>query len=352
MPDLIRYQLQFAQDPNSGKRTRSWVKLIPMGEVIDYEGREIEFSQDHLAKVASETRRLYAYFDQKGIDHNGEPYRFPVWRNHRRSHDRDGDLLGVKLADKHGFNGLWGEFDWTEDTLDAIELGKVKHVSAGIIKEYQTEDGQTFGPVIREVSLTGDPYLHGIGTIQDTLSVTLSKQLETELTELDMEPEALMKLIQDTVSKAVTKAVSAAMAEVKDAEAEDDEDDKVEASNEPDDTDPETDGSEDDSEDVETDGDGDDADTSTTIPVDVDTSEAEAKLSRLKGIIDDIGSGLKGIDEDKLTRLSKLNTKEKGHQGNPETPEDVNLSYEQKIERIMKKNECSRLDAIELEMKQ
>jgi len=343
---MIKYTLALSTDPNSGKRNRSWVKLVPLGETIDYHGEEIEFSEAYLRKIVSESIRLQAYFDGKAEVTNGEPYRFPVLRNHKPSHDRDGDLLGVKLADKQGFNGLWGEFEWTDDTLMAIDAGKVKHVSVGITPKYKTEGGDTFGPVIREVSLTADPFLKGIGTIQDTLEITLSQQLTNELAELNMEPEALMKMFEEAVSPILDRLDALAPKEEPE-DAEDAEEEAADAS-----ADASLEASQSDGDVSE--GEGVEA-TSEEVEEaqDVDaTSHEEPEealtLSAIKALIDPVTGRLDALENRPQVRL---NTQEQGRQGDPPTA-PVELSYEDTISRIMRKNSCSRLDAIELEMKQ
>jgi len=356
---MIKYTLALSTDPNSGKRNRSWVKLVPLGETIDYHGEEIEFSEAYLRKIVSESIRLQAYFDGKAEVTNGEPYRFPVLRNHKPSHDRDGDLLGVKLADKQGFNGLWGEFEWTDDTLMAIDAGKVKHVSVGITPKYKTEGGDTFGPVIREVSLTADPFLKGIGTIQDTLEITLSQQLTNELAELNMEPEALMKMFEEAVSPILDRLDALApKEEPEDADEASDEasdDASLEASLEASQSDgdvSEGEGVEATSEEVEEaqDVDATDVDASHVASHEASQEEPEEALtlSAIKALIDPVTERLAAVENRPSVRL---NTQEQGRQGDPPTA-PVELSYEDTISRIMRKNSCSRLDAIELEMKQ
>ncbi|QDG49307.1 hypothetical protein FIV42_00720 [Persicimonas caeni] len=361
-PEQLNYWIKLADA--EGKRT-SWVKVLPLGETIDYHGRTIELSADYLTNLVSETQRLNAYFDQKAREGGGEAYRQPIWREHQPKTERDGSVDDVKLTKHGGFNGVWVKLSRTEDAQKAIDAGKIKYVSAGIVPEYTVESGESFGPVIREVSLTADPFLKSIGTIQDTLAVNLSQdaltQLSIQLGADDME-ELLKKL--EALTKTVDqmgKTVDSVAARLDALEADEDPEPDVDESEETEDVgatdeEPEEEGASDDESASEDESETDDSDAgpgSTTTVLDVDTSAAEAKLSKLANLVDKVNSGfekLAGHDKT-IPRLSKLKTEELGHQGDPEAPA-VNLSYEKKIDSLMKKHDCSRLEAIELEMNQ
>jgi len=201
MPDSMKVNMKFSAGLKR-RLSRSWVKLVPTGEIIDYDGREIEFSGEYLEKIVAENLRLNQYFDARADAHGGSSYRFPVLLEHRASGTRQGDLIEVKLASESGFTGLWGLFEWTEPTALAIQKNQVKHVSVGILPEYQVENGDKFGPVVNEVSLTVDQRLNSIGAIQDTLNVQLSKTAITKLSNLNEDDmDELVEILNEIVAR-------------------------------------------------------------------------------------------------------------------------------------------------------
>jgi Sec-independent protein translocase protein TatA len=322
--DLLKYTLRFAEDPNSGKANESWVKLLPMGETIEYHGRTIELSQDYLRTLLAETRRLNAYFDEKA---SGTAYRQPVWREHTPRTERDGDVLDVKLADKQDFNGVWVKLARTDETEEAIKAGKIKFVSAGIVPEYQVESGETFGPVIREVSLTGDPFLKSIGAIQDTLGVQLSQDALTELENLkeeDMDKllEAIEKLTQKIDEQG--EAIRALKDRMKDDDSEPT-DDRTEPE---DDTTPEGDDSTEADDTTEVDASEDDDTTEPDVPKTPEVDDASTEGDDQPVTM----SQLKSFFNEKFGK-SNLNLSEQGHQGSPEVPAADRDSRYQELRR-------------------
>jgi phage I-like protein len=311
----------------------SWVKLLPLGEVIQYGDRRIELSEEYLTRLVSETRRLNAYFDQKALAGGGEAYRQPIWREHQRTTERDGAVEDVKLTAAAGFNGVWAKLNRTDDAQAAINASKVKYVSAGIVPEYTVESGEKFGPVIREVSLTADPMLKGIGSIQDTTEIQLSQNSGAQTMNL----QDLLNRINDLAADVKAAIENQDEPEKEEPEAPKDPSPTPEANAPKTEPEPEE----------EPEAPKEPA----TVSLDVDTSEAEANLSKLSGIVDGLNAGLDKLAgrEAEIVRLSKLNLSESGHQGGAE-PAELNLSYSEKIEKIMKREKCSRLEAIEMEM--
>lgn len=371
--EMIEFEGAFVVDPNSGKKHESWVKAVPAGEKIIYKGREVEFSKAYLVKIAQESRKAYAYFDKKGIENSGSPYRFPVLRNHTHSHDREGDLLEFKVINKHGFDGLWIKARWTEETLSAIEEKKIKHVSVGITPEYKTETGKTFGPLIREMSLTSDPYLKSIGTIQDTIDVELSnleklfdniKKGEINMSE---EMKEMMKAMmerfgmvrdllggEDTMDedskREILGVIDAAMEDLaeKMKEEEKPEQESEEESMEK-------------HEEEEKDMSQEDKEVEVQEEPEIkeenkEFSELKAKVDKLEGILDQMN--FSAITE----KMKNLELAVKKGQSNmvsqpsgAETPkkevvELANLSYDDRIDTIMEKEGCSLMEAIDKEI--
>ena len=317
----FRFSTPFDEDPNSGKDRESWVKLIPVGAEIYIKGHGlVKLPEEDLKEIVRETRKMNHYFDEIA---NGSAYRQPIWKDHHRSAEKEGSVMDIKMADKRGFNGIWTKLRRTPDAEEKIQNGSYEHVSAGIHAKYQRQESEeTFGPVIREVSFTSDPKLKNNGKIQDTLDVELSNYLAEGGPNM---PEELQNKLD-----AMMDAMEAMMVMIEDMQKEED--------------DEETD--EEDEMDASSDSDKENEEMS--------QDEDETVEANQEDVEDDDSLTLSAIEDLIDSKFSELTTQRnvpRTRQGSPETP-DLNLSYEEKIEKIMKKNDCGRMKAIELEFKQ
>jgi len=330
----IQFSLKFSSHDSDFKGENpntSWVKILPLDEVIQYGDSEITFNMTYLREIVSQTTNLNNHFDDVA---NGTPYRMPVWQDHQRSHDRDGSVLEVKMANRDGFTGVWAKIERTKDTQLALDEGRLGYVSAGISPEYVTQDGQKFGPIIREISLTADPFLKNIGSIQDTYEVELSKTNYANLASGEtMNPKEKKEQL-DALEKALkaTPEMAEILAELQALMKKVQEQQKENAK--------ELDLAEDNTEDVE--------------PVEPALSTTDdTEIVTLSQISDLVTSLIKPLQDDlkSLNMVPKrvLNLHERGTQGEPEQVLEF-ANYGDKIEHLMKTNKCSRLEALDIEM--
>jgi phage I-like protein len=164
---------------NKGART-SWLKVLPTGSFHVGKKQPLEIDPEFIATLATQTNALIADF----ADHapvNASPYQLPVLREHRM----DGEVEGSILAAKVDEDVLYLHVSWNADAWQKVLLNKMRFVSVRFDSEYVTAWGSSYGPVIREVSVTSSPRLDNIGTIQDTLSLQLSrKEGESKMEEM------------------------------------------------------------------------------------------------------------------------------------------------------------------------
>ena len=166
--NVITTPLVFRETGVSGKRTK--VRLLPAGRMV-YRGQEIEFTEDDLKMIASETRRLIANCKAyAGGDGERKPWTPPVIREHESNGTRDGDVLSVDVQSGE----LFATCDWKDSTWEAILAEEVEYVSVRIEGPYTDMAGETYERVVWEVSLTTHPVRKDIGRIQDTLTLALS----------------------------------------------------------------------------------------------------------------------------------------------------------------------------------
>lgn len=196
-------ELEGIKQGSSGKQ--SWVFALPVDEPIWNGKKMIQFSMDDLKLLQSEFIKINHEFTSLANDET--PYRFPVKINHNRgSGSSYGNLVDVKIVkDK----GLYLSVIWNDETWDDVQANTYKYVSAGIKPEYTTQLGNTFGPMIVELSLTEYPRVQSIGTIQDSLELRLSNIEEIEMN------EETMKVIEAFVMEKVAMLKEEIMAELK-----------------------------------------------------------------------------------------------------------------------------------------
>jgi hypothetical protein len=295
--DTLQPTFTFAVDPNSGKRLESWILGVQQGPTLQYQGREVELSEAYLKEIARNTRRAYAHFDEVA---EGEPYRFPVKREHRSTGEREGDVIEVKYATKNGLTGLWFKVLWSEEMALAIESDRVRHVSPGL-RPYTAQDGTEFGMLASELSITVDPFQKNLPEIQDTLDVRLSNYL-AEGGDMPEELQSTLEAIQDGMETMMTR-----LNELKP-------DEPVEAS-QPDDEEPEINGE------GGEEGDHVEPDLSDKTEVEAshvgqqdDGSEEPLSLSSIEELIE------RKIDEIIPEKRKHLNLSERGRQGLPTSP--------------------------------
>lgn len=170
----------------------SWVAVLPAGP-LTYRQEERMIEEHHLRAVASETRRAL-YLWQKRVEGTDlTPYRPPVLREHKFEGDRYGEIADAKVADLDGSPSLWLLIEWSPSTWEKILAHDITRTSVRIVPEYEDDAGETFSPIVRELSITGSPVIKSTGAIQDHLQVRLSDTLIT-LDLADYTPEDTAKM--------------------------------------------------------------------------------------------------------------------------------------------------------------
>lgn len=175
--------------------TESWIFALPVGREF-WDGKRLRTVSEEEAQVyLSNTRAAMSFFDKSAPD-GGTPYRFPIKEDHKEG-KRYGDILDVKIAGEGDWFGIWVKAGWNKTTWEEIAASNRKHVSIAI-RGFELEDGTQLGPTIVETSLTEDPRLQSIGTIQDTLDIKLSRTEAGETEEsMDEELKALLAKIAE-----------------------------------------------------------------------------------------------------------------------------------------------------------
>lgn len=211
---------------SGGDGPTSWVFALPLDRAFFDGRRERTISTQQGREILENFRQANSYFEAASPE-GSTPYRFPVKENHRETGERYGDLLEAKIAGDGDEYGIYVKARWNADTWQRIQAGTHRHVSVGIEPEYQLESGETIGPVLTEISLTTVPRLQSIGTIQDTLEVTLSRIDSLNLGEHQMEEleELLTQVIEN--QRAILEHLAD---DVEASRDDDDEEEEVEAS--------------------------------------------------------------------------------------------------------------------------
>lgn len=173
--------------------SESWIFALPVGREF-WDGKRLRtVSEDEAQTYLANTKAAMAFFDASAPE-GGTPYRFPIKEDHKGG-KRYGDILDVKLSGEGDWYGVWVKAGWNASTWEEIEASTRKHVSIAI-RGFELEDGTQLGPTIVETSLTEDPRLQSIGTIQDTIDIQLAQQTDEENNMGDELKQLLAKLAE------------------------------------------------------------------------------------------------------------------------------------------------------------
>jgi hypothetical protein len=204
---------------------KSWVFALPVDVEVwawsptaqDYLPRLV--TEAEAAQLVSETQRALAHW--RAVAPAGStPYTPPILVEHQRAGQRQGGILDARLAGAGDRRGVYLLADWTEGAWSRVVADMTAHVSIGTVPSYRDGDGETFGPLIDELSLTEHPRLKSIGTIQDTMALRLADALHTGVL---MTPEEMMAKLEELAAMcaAQQEQINALMASKADeAEAE------------------------------------------------------------------------------------------------------------------------------------
>mgnify|MGYP001555669989 CR=1 FL=1 len=188
-----------------GPERVTWVRAL-LGRTIH---REMQGqppwpgSPELLREIAAETRRWMAnlarYAEESGAD---TPYTPPIYVSHDGTHGRRGDILDVKVApvDDGDLMALFVKVRWNSDTWQEIEARRWTGVSVGV-KPMADSHGESYGPVLAELSLTEEPLVEDLGTIQDTITLTLSRGVEITAEVTPTERDQMEEIMQELVGQ-------------------------------------------------------------------------------------------------------------------------------------------------------
>ena len=176
----------------SGKGKASWVRLLNGDSEVHDGKRTRRITKDYLVKVAQEWRKANYTFDEIAKREGTKPYRFPAKINHTPDGKRYGDIVDMKVQN----GALFAKVEWNDSTWESIQANAYQHISVGIWPEFINQDGEKFGPIVTEISLTEWPRVQGIGTIQETLHMELANMAEQN--ENKLEDQELEGAVEET----------------------------------------------------------------------------------------------------------------------------------------------------------
>ena len=176
----------------------SWVRLLPPERVHvpqeDGTTKILDATGDLIPRLVEQTKALLAEYDRV-TPPGSTPYRPAVLSEHTPDGARRGWIRDVKAVD----GVLYALTEWTKAAWAQVQAEEVTHVSAGIEWTHTTHSGATFGPILREFSVTATPVVTSIGTIQDTLGVQLSRPPLTPPEDI-MTPEQVQEFMEALAS--------------------------------------------------------------------------------------------------------------------------------------------------------
>lgn len=219
----------------------TWVFALPVNrEIFIWD----ESSEEYVAKYISEDWALDLVNNTNQAIHAWEQdapegmstFYPPILREHTLEGWRGGDILQARLAGDGDARGVYINVNWGDGVWKNITNQETQHVSIGTAANYVDSHGRMFKNIIKELSITSDPRLKDIGTIQDTLELILSEGKTNKALNEQEEVMTLEEMIE-TVA-ALTKRIEdaeAMLAELKaDKELEKEDEPDPELSDKPD----------------------------------------------------------------------------------------------------------------------
>lgn len=150
----------------------SWVFSLPIGVPV-FTGESMRtFTEKQAGEYVRNTNEALEYFRASA---SGSAYSFPVKVNHKTSGTRFGDVREAKVGGIGSKRGVYLRVRWNPDTWAEIRASRYQHVSVGVDPSFTLQNGKKLGPLIVELSLTEEPRITSIGTIQDTIGLRLSR---------------------------------------------------------------------------------------------------------------------------------------------------------------------------------
>lgn len=162
---------------------RQWVFALPVGrDVWFWDEEQGEYYVKNIAPEyalelvtnTNEALRVWAEDTAPTMT----PYKIPVLKEHARMGWRGGDIWGARLAGEGLAHGIYLDVEWMPEVEEAIAKGSTAHVSIGTAATYVDYAGRAWGAMIDELSITENPRLKNLGTIQDTMSLRLSDAIK------------------------------------------------------------------------------------------------------------------------------------------------------------------------------
>lgn len=169
---------------------RQWVMAAPIGQpfvVWDTEKnayRQVVFSEPTAARYVKNTNDAISSWRADAAP-GKTAFLPPILREHEVGAWRGGSIHGARVAGSGADRGIYLDVEWLPSVAADIEAGHTNFVSIGTEAEYTDYKGRKFSPIISELSITEDPRLKNIGSIQDTRSLRLSDALKYGVKKMD-----------------------------------------------------------------------------------------------------------------------------------------------------------------------
>lgn len=149
---------------------KQWVQVLPLGVIVRPDGRPLTITPEIAAELVANGNAALAHFKEVSPP-DRTPYTFPVLRVHTDEGTRAGGIEEYRAQD----DGVYALICWTPRAAELVDGEQIQHVSAGIADSYRDSEGNVYGPLIEEVSITGQPVVTRMGRVQDTLHARLSR---------------------------------------------------------------------------------------------------------------------------------------------------------------------------------
>lgn len=174
-----------------------WLLVLPVGEFA-YRGETRDITEELALAIASETRRAIYLHAERALP-GSKPWTPPLRVEHRKDGKRRGDILDAKVSGEGATRGLYLLMSPREATRAAILADEYEFVSV-TIGAMEDDAGESYAPVVVELSLVDSPHLSNIGRIQDWLGLELSAASRTHVQTLTEDDMSEIKELTDKIN--------------------------------------------------------------------------------------------------------------------------------------------------------
>lgn len=186
---------------------RQWIFAAPIDQAFavwsceDEAYKNVTFTEQLAARYVLNTNKAIEAWAADAAEAGTSPFLPPVLKEHVAGW-RGGSIHGARVAGEGLKRGIYLDVSFLPDVAADVEAEHTNFVSIGTLPAYTDYRGREWSSIIHELSITENPRLKSLGTIQDTEGLRLSDALSYGVKKMDEQQIAdLMEKLESIESK-------------------------------------------------------------------------------------------------------------------------------------------------------